>query len=62
MLYAPEKGVQMVHEWTGPVTRGNMCDAHRVLYVHYENPPLLLLLKVKTQAQIWTLSMKYQNK
>ena len=29
-----KKGVEMVHEWTGPVTRGNiMCEAHRALYV-----------------------------
>ena len=28
-------GVEMVHEWTGPVTRGNMCEAHRALYVRY---------------------------
>ena len=30
-----KKGVEMVHEWTGPVTRGNMCEAHRALYVRY---------------------------
>ena len=30
-----KKGVEMVHEWTGPVTRGNMCEAQRALYVRY---------------------------
>ena len=30
-----KKGVEMVHEWTGPVTRGNMREAHRALYVRY---------------------------
>ena len=30
-----KKRVEMVHEWTGPVTRGNMCEAHRALYVRY---------------------------
>ena len=30
-----KKGVEMVHEWTGPVTRGNMCEAHGALYVRY---------------------------
>ena len=30
-----KKGVEMVQEWTGPVTRGNMCEAHRALYVRY---------------------------
>ena len=30
-----KKGVEMVHEWTGSVTRGNMCEAHRALYVRY---------------------------
>ena len=30
-----KKGVEIVHEWTGPVTRGNMCEAHRALYVRY---------------------------
>ena len=33
VLYAPKKGVEMVHEWTGSVTRGNMCEAHRALRV-----------------------------
>ena len=28
-------GVEMVHEWTGPGTRGDMCEAHRALYVRY---------------------------
>ena len=30
-----KKGVEMVHEWTGPgpVTRGNVCEAHRALYI-----------------------------
>ena len=30
-----KKGVEMVHEWAGPVTMGNMCEAHRALYVRY---------------------------
>ena len=30
-----EKEVEMVHERTGTVTRGNMCEAHRTLYVRY---------------------------
>ena len=35
MLYAPKKEVEMVHEWTGPVTSGDMCEAHRALYVSH---------------------------
>ena len=30
-----KEGVEMVHEWTGSVTRGDMCEAHRALYVRY---------------------------
>ena len=30
-----KKEVEIVHEGTGPVTRGNMCEAHRALYVRY---------------------------
>ena len=44
-----KKGVEMVHEWTGPLTRGNMCEAHRALYVRYirtHHYLLLLLLKL----------------
>ena len=41
-----KKGVEMVHELTGPVTRSNICEAHRALYVRYiraQNYQLLLL-------------------
>ena len=34
-LYAP-RGVEMALEWTGHVTRGNMSEARRALYVRYE--------------------------
>ena len=30
-----KKGVGMVHEGAGTVTRGNMCEAHIALYVRY---------------------------
>ena len=30
-----KKGVGNVHEWTDPMTRGNMCEARRALYVRY---------------------------
>ena len=36
--------VEMVHELTGLVIKGDMCKAHRALYVRYKNSPLLLLL------------------
>ena len=32
-MYAPKKGVEMVHEC--PVTKGNVCEAHRALYVRH---------------------------
>ena len=34
LLYAPKKGVEMIHECTGPVIRGDVCETHRALYVH----------------------------
>ena len=30
-----KKVVEMVYERTGPVTRGNVCEAHRALYMRY---------------------------
>ena len=30
------KGVEMAHEWAGPLTKGNVCEAHRAyIYVRY---------------------------
>ena len=34
VLYAP-KSFETVHEWTGPLTSRNVCEAHRALYVQY---------------------------
>ena len=41
-----KKGIEMVHEWTGPVTRGNMCEAHRALYVRYSSPLLFYMISI----------------
>ena len=33
MLYAPKKRVELVHEWSGPMSMGYVCEAHRALFV-----------------------------
>ena len=44
MLYAPKKGVEMVHKWTGPVTRDDyVWSAQSIVRALYKNSPLLLL-------------------
>ena len=57
-----KKEVEMVHEWTDPVTSGNMCEAHRaIVCALYNNSSLLLILLSKAEQKL-TENLKFTNK
>ena len=41
-----QKGVEMVHECAGPLTRGNVCEANRALYVRYIRTTIIIIMNI----------------
>ena len=39
-----QKGVEMVHEWTSLVTRGNVYEANIALYVRYIRTTIIIII------------------
>ena len=56
-----KKGVEMVHERTGPVTRGNTCEVHRSLYVRYIRTHHYFLLLSSHQQYSFRCNNKSKN-
>ena len=46
----------MVHEWAGPVTRGDLCEAHRALYMYVRYNISLRIITRRANNSLFVLN------